>query len=89
MLLFVDLSRTAIERHPGVLNFVKSWVAPVLGDYTVLVPKEWFREGHGIVSGKKDSTPTNFLNLSCRRKLNECAFLSRSCNVDFQFSRIG
>jgi hypothetical protein len=56
MLSFVDLSRTATERHPGVLDFVKSWVTPILGDCTVLVPKEWFREGHGIVGGKKDST---------------------------------
>jgi hypothetical protein len=56
MLSFVDLSRTATERHPGVLDFVKSWVAPILGDCTVLVPEEWFREGHGIVGGKKDST---------------------------------
>ena len=56
MLSFVDLSRTAIERHPGVLDFVKLWVAPILGDSTVLVPEEWFREGHGIIGGKKDST---------------------------------
>jgi len=38
MLSFVDLSRTAVERHPGVLEFVKSWVAPILGESTVLVP---------------------------------------------------
>jgi len=53
---FVDLSRTAIERHPGVLKFVESWVAPVLGKRKVLTPDEWFREGHGIVGGEKDST---------------------------------
>ena len=45
MLSFVDLLRSAIERHPGVLEFVKSWVAPILGDSKVLVPEEWFREG--------------------------------------------
>ena len=56
MLSFVDLLRTAIERHPGVLKFVRSWVAPILGDSTVLLPEEWFREGHGIVGGTKDST---------------------------------
>ena len=32
MLSFVDLSRTAIERHPGMLEFIKSWVAPIFGD---------------------------------------------------------
>ena len=56
MLSFVDLSCTAIERHPGVLEFVRSWVAPILGDSTVLLPEEWFREGHGIVGSTKDST---------------------------------
>jgi len=56
MLLFVDLSRTAVERHPGMLEFVKAGVAPILGDSKVLVPEEWFQEGHGIIGGKKDST---------------------------------
>ena len=39
-----------------MLEFVKAWVAPILGDSKVLVPKEWFHEGHGIVGSKKDST---------------------------------
>jgi hypothetical protein len=56
MLSFVDLSQTAIERHPGVLDFVKSWVSPILGEGKVLEPKEWFQEGHGIIGGKKDSS---------------------------------
>jgi hypothetical protein len=55
MLSFVDLSRTAIERHPDVLNFVKSWVEPVLGESKVLSSKEWFQEGHGITGGKRES----------------------------------
>ena len=53
---FVDLSCTAIERHPGVLKVVESWVDPVLGKRKVLTPDKWFREGHGIVGGEKDST---------------------------------
>ena len=56
MLSFVDLSHMAIEQHPGVLEFVRSWVGPILGDSTALLPEEWFREGHGIVGGMKDST---------------------------------
>jgi hypothetical protein len=56
MLSFVDLSSTAIEQHPGVLEFVRSRVGPILGGSTVLLPEEWFREGHGIVGGTKDST---------------------------------
>jgi hypothetical protein len=54
MLSFVDLSQTAIERHPGVLDFVKSWVFPILGEGKILKCEEWFREGHGIIGGKKD-----------------------------------
>jgi hypothetical protein len=54
ILFFVDLSRTAIERHPGVLEFVKSWVSPILGKNKVLEPEEWFWEDHGIIGGKKD-----------------------------------
>jgi hypothetical protein len=58
MLSFVDLSRTAIKRHPKVLDFVKSWVSPVLGESKVLSPEEWFQEGHGIIGGKKDPSGT-------------------------------
>jgi hypothetical protein len=56
MLSFVDLSRTAIERHPDVLNFVKSWVEPVLGESKILSSsEEWFQEGHRITGGKRES----------------------------------
>jgi hypothetical protein len=37
-----------------VLDFVKSWVSPILGEGNVLKPEEWFQEGHGIIGGKKD-----------------------------------
>jgi hypothetical protein len=39
-----------------VLEFVKSWVSPILGESKVLEPEEWFQEGHGIISGEKDSS---------------------------------
>jgi hypothetical protein len=52
MLSFVDLSQTAVERHPEVLVYVKSWVDLVLGTSRVLTVEEWFREGHGITGGK-------------------------------------
>jgi hypothetical protein len=52
MLSFVDLSQTAVERHPEVLVYVKSWVDLVLGTSRVLTIKEWFQEGHGITGGK-------------------------------------
>ncbi len=42
MLAFMDLSLPAVERYPGVLKFVKSWVSPILGESKVLKPEEWF-----------------------------------------------
>jgi hypothetical protein len=42
MLAFVDLSQTAVERYPDVLEFVKSWVSPISGESRVLEPEEWF-----------------------------------------------
>jgi hypothetical protein len=54
MLAFIDLSKTAIERHPGVLEFALSWITPVLGECTVLSVDEWFQEGHGIRGGTKN-----------------------------------
>ena len=56
MLSFVDLSRSAIERHPGLLEFVHSWEEPVLGESRVLSAEEWFQEGHGIIGGSRDSS---------------------------------
>ncbi len=66
MLAFVDLSKTAIERHPGILDFALSWITPVLGECTVLSVDEWFQEGHGIRGGTKNLskiwTPTHATN---------------------------
>jgi hypothetical protein len=52
MLSFVDLSVTAVDRHPPVLDWVRSWTG--LETLEPLTPEEWFVEGHGIVGGKKD-----------------------------------
>jgi hypothetical protein len=51
---FVDLSKTALERHPALLEFVRSWTTPILGESKVLLVEEWFQEGHGITGGSKD-----------------------------------
>ncbi len=51
-MLFVDLARTAIERHPDLFNYVKSWVDPILGSSKVLTVKEQFQERHGITGGE-------------------------------------
>jgi hypothetical protein len=52
MLLFVDLSCTAIDRHPPLLEWVRSWTEkPSL---EALTPERWFEEGHGITGGVLD-----------------------------------
>jgi hypothetical protein len=54
----VDLSKTAIEHHQGVLNFVRTWLDPSVGRSKLLSAKEWFIEGHGIIGGEKDPSGT-------------------------------
>jgi hypothetical protein len=52
MLLFIDLARTAVKRHPPILEWVRSWT-----DQPKLEPlslKGWFEEGHGFEGGTLD-----------------------------------
>ena len=54
MLTFIDLGRSAVERHPPLVDWVRSWSGrPSLSP---LSPEEWFEEGHGIVGGSLDRT---------------------------------
>ncbi len=53
MLSFLDLSQTAFSRSHTLLDFVKSWVEPVLGRCKVLGVEEWFQERHGITAGER------------------------------------
>ena len=49
MLSYLDLGKTAISRHPPLLDWVRSWTrAPNLEPLT---PEGWFEEGHGISGG--------------------------------------
>ena len=52
MLAYIDLSKTALERHPPLLEFLKSWIEDE--SLKVLKPEEWFVEGHGITGGNPD-----------------------------------
>ena len=52
MLAFVDLSRSAIDRHPPLLDWVRGWTSRAT--LTPLSPEGWFDEGHGIVGGSMD-----------------------------------
>jgi hypothetical protein len=54
MLSFVDLSLSALIRHRPLLEFVKSWCDPSMGQPIVLQAEQWFREGHGIEGGEKN-----------------------------------
>ena len=53
MLDYVDLAKSATDRHPPLLEFVRSWTQkPKLKPLTA---EEWFVEAHGIIGGCKDS----------------------------------
>ena len=52
MLGYIDLAKGAIDRHPPLLNFVRSWSE--CPNLEVLTAEQWFVEGHGIVGGKRD-----------------------------------
>jgi len=52
MLTFIDLSRSALERYPQLINWVRSWTRHP--DLEPLTPEGWFEEGHGITGGVKD-----------------------------------
>ena len=53
MLVFVDLAHTAIERHPPLLDWVRTWTE--LPKLKPLTPEGWYEEGHGITGGTLDS----------------------------------
>ena len=46
MLDYVDLSRTAFERHPALSEFVRSWTED--DKLCPLEPVEWFEKAHGM-----------------------------------------
>ena len=52
MLSFIDLAQSAVECHPLVLEWVRSWTG--LPKLTPLTPEEWFVEGYGVVGGTLD-----------------------------------
>jgi len=52
MLTFVDFGRSAVERHPPLLDWVRTCTGrPMLKP---LSPEGWLEEGHGIVGGSLD-----------------------------------
>ena len=53
MLSYIDLDKTAFQRHPLLLDWVRSW--SMQDDLEPLTPEEWYVEGHGIVGGYLDA----------------------------------
>eukprot|EP00956_Cyclotella_meneghiniana_P014413 scaffold21564_cov22-Cyclotella_meneghiniana.AAC.3 len=52
MLSYIDLDKSAIERSPDLLPWIRSWCGNK--QLTPLTPAEWFQEGHGITGGSLD-----------------------------------
>jgi hypothetical protein len=53
MLTFVDLARRGVDRHPALLDWLRTWtLSPLL---VPLTPDGWFEEGHGITGREMDS----------------------------------
>ena len=52
MLEFVNLAKTAVERHDALLAWIQSWTGDP--EMRPLSLEGWFEEGHGITGGKKD-----------------------------------
>lgn len=49
MLKFIPLAKTAIERHPPLLEWVASWSG--CDDIRPLAVEDWFDKGHGVIGG--------------------------------------
>jgi hypothetical protein len=52
MLTFVDLGKGGFDRHPPLLEWIRSWTGEP--DLEPLSPEGWFEEGHGITGGTLD-----------------------------------
>eukprot|EP00986_Skeletonema_menzelii_P013615 scaffold8081_cov83-Skeletonema_menzelii.AAC.2 len=53
MLDFVDLAKTAMERHEPLLDWIRGWTNDK--SLSPLTPEEWFVKAHGIWGGKINS----------------------------------
>jgi hypothetical protein len=52
MLDYVDIAKTALERSPSLLEYIRDWTGRP--NLQPLKPEDWFMKGHGIVGGNKD-----------------------------------
>lgn len=50
MLDFVELAKSAIERYPPLLRWIRTWAG--VRAISPLTPEQWFVEGHGINGGE-------------------------------------
>ena len=52
MLEYIDISKTALERQPGLVEYIQSWTD---SHVHVLAPSDWFVKGQGIRGGGLNS----------------------------------
>jgi hypothetical protein len=53
ILNFVPLNRSALDRQPEILNWLKSWVP--FRSLIRLKIEDWYDKGHGLIGGSKDT----------------------------------
>ena len=68
MLSFVDLSKTAIEQHQGVLDYVNTWLDSNVDSSKLLSPEGWFQEGHGVIGREKNPHECQYLDTQRTRR---------------------
>ena len=71
MLSFVDLGRTALERHPPLLGWVRAWSDRATLE--PLTPEGWFEEGHGIKGGYLDKHKVQIPNHEDKNQMHQWA----------------
>jgi hypothetical protein len=55
MVSYISMEKSALEQHPGLIDYVKLWDENCLGRIKFLEPEDWFNRGHRIVGGTKDA----------------------------------
>ncbi len=68
MLSFMDLAKTAVERHPPLLTWIRGWTGN--GKLEPLTPEGWFVEGHGIKGGYLDDHKVWIPNHEAKNELH-------------------
>ena len=52
MLNCINLGKDTVERHPPLLDWIRSWTER--DGFKSLTPEGWYEEGHGFTGGRDD-----------------------------------